>query len=407
MFIVLVFAPVSQAFSQSHARPDYYFQKPVLESGTDLQEGSVYRFAEVKPGVDALLEVKRFHGGVTLYAIDETWTGFDEAFQPFISCEPGTDGFVEFEIQFVEAGTNKLMNQREVPITPIDIDGGLKGDLFEQDEIKIENGYVDYDVMGSKLHTRNMGGGWFRSKDITGEALDGIDTVDRQAMFTVVNANVNSVKFKVGAQNGGTRNDVRYRSLYFKKFEYSSNNFLLLSAACLKNFTGVSKNNQVNLQFTLACNHQFKSIVIEKSVTPGNFISIGETTISDIDSYAYNDNAPGAVNYYRLKMTTFNNKVEYSNVLVLKAENSGKQVFKVYPSVLNDNTTVSVTATGKEQTSFQLVDLSGRNVFQQPVVLQAGNNSISINGLNGLPKGSYIAIVKTGTTINSQQIIKQ
>jgi hypothetical protein len=403
IFIVLLLSSFSSLFAQ----PDYNFHKPVLETGTDLEEGAVYRFGEVKPGVDALVEVKKFHGGVTLHSIDENWTGFDEAFQPFINSEPGTDGYVEFEIQFVYAGTNNLMNQREVPVTPIDVDGGLNGDLFEQDEIKIENGYVDYDVMGAKLHAQNKGGGWFRSKNITGIALEGIDTVDKDAMFTVVNANVNSVKLKVGAQNGGTRKDVRYRSVYFKKFVYSGNNFLLLSAGCLKNFNGLLKNNQVNLQWTLACNHQFKTIAIEKSLTPGSFVALNEMVLTDADSYAYNDNTPGAVNYYRLKMTTFNNKVEYSNVLVFKPESQGKQVFKVFPSIVNDNATVSVTVTNKEQASFQLVDLSGKNVYQQSIVLQAGNNNISINGLNGLPKGSYIAVVKTGMTINSQQIIKQ
>jgi hypothetical protein len=405
MFIVLLFTPFSQMLAQ-HAAPDYCFRKPVLEKGTDLEEGAVYRFGEVKPGVDALVRVKKFHGGVTLHSIDETWTGFDEAFQPFINCEPGTDGFVEFEIEFVYAGTTDLMNQREVPITPIDVDGGMKGDLFEQDEIKIENGYVDYELMGGKLNSRNMGAGWFRAKNITGIALDGIDTVDREAMFTVVNADVNSIKLKVGAQNTSDKTDTRYRSVYFQKFIYN-NNFLLLSAGCLKSFTGLSKNNQVNLQWILACNHQYKTIVIEKSSAPGGFTAINETLLTDADTYSYTDNATGAVNYYRLKMTTFNNKVEYSNVLVFKTETQGKSVFKVYPSIVQDNATVSVTAVSKVQTSFQLVDVNGRNVYQQPITLQAGTNNVSINGLNGLPKGSYIAIVKAGTVVNSQKIIKE
>lgn len=402
MFVVLLFAPISSLFAQ----PDYYFQKPVLESGTDLQEGSVYRFSEVKPGVDALVGVIKFHGGVSLYSIDENWTGFDEAFQPFIYCPPSTDGYVEFDIRFVKAGTNNTFNQKEVPVTPIDVDGGLKADLFEQDQIKIENGYVDYDLLGNRLDLKTQGGGWFKAKDVTGVALDGIDTTDKQAMFTVVNANVDVLHIKMGANNTDTKNDdVRYRSVYFKKFLYPNN--FLLSAACLKSFTGVSKNNQVNLQWTLACNHQFKTIVVEKSLTPGGFATAGEVVLTDADAYAFNDNAPGAVNYYRLKMTTYNNKVEYSNILVFKTENHGKQSFKVYPSVVNDNATVSVIAGSKEQSSFQLVDLSGRTVYQQAIVLQAGNNNISINGLNGLPNGSYIATVKTGATINSQQIIKQ
>jgi hypothetical protein len=63
------------------AQPDYSFSNAVLESGKDLSIGSIYRFANAKPGVDALVKVEKMTGGVKFSAIDESWTGFNEAFQ--------------------------------------------------------------------------------------------------------------------------------------------------------------------------------------------------------------------------------------------------------------------------------------------------------------------------------------
>jgi hypothetical protein len=394
------------AFTSLLAQPDYYFSNPVLESGKHLQEGAVYRFEKVRTGVDALVEVKKFHGGVSLDAIDENWTGFDEAFQPFIYCPPGTDGYVEFEIYFVAAGTNNKLKQKEVPITPIDIDGGLKKTLHEQDQIKITNGYVDYDLLGTKLDMKSQSGGWYRAKDMTGVALDGIDTTDKQAMFTVVNADVDMIEIKMGANNEDDFNeDVRYRSVYFKKFLYPN---AVLSSSCLKNFSGYLKNNEVNLQWTLSTCSNLKSIVIEKASSPNGFAGIKEIGQWETPgTYDFTDHTPGTVNYYRLKLISYNDKVEYSNILVLKANAAGSQSFKVYPSIINDNANVSISASNKEQTAVQLMDLAGRTIYTQPVMLQPGNNTFTISDLGRLPKGTYVAVVKNGTVVNSQKIIKQ
>ncbi len=48
------------------AQPDYVFTGGVLESGTDLQIGAVYRFKEVKPGIDGLITIMDMTGGMTL-----------------------------------------------------------------------------------------------------------------------------------------------------------------------------------------------------------------------------------------------------------------------------------------------------------------------------------------------------
>ncbi len=90
------------------ALPDYSFRNPILESGNSLSVGAVYLFRNVKTGVDARVTIVSFTGGISLYSLDETWTGFHEAFQPFINVPSRANGYVEFEIKFYDAGTRNL-----------------------------------------------------------------------------------------------------------------------------------------------------------------------------------------------------------------------------------------------------------------------------------------------------------
>ena len=77
--------------SQVKAQPDYVFTGGVLESGTDLQIGAMYRFTNVKPGIDGLITITDMTGGMTLAQIDGP-SGFAEAFQPYINCAPKSKG---------------------------------------------------------------------------------------------------------------------------------------------------------------------------------------------------------------------------------------------------------------------------------------------------------------------------
>ncbi|MDX2047186.1 MAG: hypothetical protein SFU87_10395, partial [Chitinophagaceae bacterium] len=137
------------------AQPDYNFQNPVLYSGSDLQAGAKYRFSGVKSGVDALVTIKSLSPGVSLNQLDATSTGFKEAFQPFIRVDKNTNGFVEFEFTFVKAGLSLPVSMAYVAATPIDVDGS--GGLYEQDQINMGGGYVNYDLLNTQLTMGQVG----------------------------------------------------------------------------------------------------------------------------------------------------------------------------------------------------------------------------------------------------------
>lgn len=82
----------------------FNFNSWSLESGTALTTGAVYRFANVATGVDALVTISTITSGITLRNIDRTIDGYGEAFQPEYRVNGSTNGYIEFQIRFVNSG---------------------------------------------------------------------------------------------------------------------------------------------------------------------------------------------------------------------------------------------------------------------------------------------------------------
>lgn len=403
------------------AQPDYVFNSHQLESGVALKTGAKYRFFEVKPGLDAIVQVKASTGGITLNSIDETWTGFDKAFQPFINVPPLSDGYVEFDIKFVKAGTNTPVTQVEIPVTPLDVDGvkftsgGHTGNIYEQDMIELKNGYYNFDMASYNLSITNPTDAdltsWVSGKNTSGFAYDGIDTLAKDVMFTTVNANTSDFRIKIGARNtSATGSDVRYRSVYFQKFAYP-NAFILPNRTTLS-FSGSKKQNSVELKGLLSASHTFEKVVIEKSTSGNNFSAIGEIKIENTGreqfNFAFLDNeiASGVV-YYRLRLVNSANRIiEYSNVIMFNSKAINAGIYKVYPSLFKSSVNANIRSTERQAASFLVVDYSGRVVFSKQVQLQEGENNFTVDGLDRLPAGNYISTIKTNDNIFSQKIVK-
>jgi len=405
-FILFVLLFLLSKFS--FAQPDYDFRNPTLITGaaTDKQVGAKYRFSTVKAGTDAIVTITNMTGGVKLTTLDGN-SGYNEAFQPSIDIPAFSSGYVEFTIDFVKAATSAPQVQVEIPVTPIDVDG-IPLAVNEFDQIQLINGYTDYNLLGGELSI-NLPLGWVTGTNIAGIDYPGVDTSAKQVMFTVVNANVSSFIIRVGGTNISSTLRNRLRSVYFKKFAYP--NSILLAKSPLSGFTGVKKDKKVELSWNLESNNSIKSVMVEKATTANNFSSIGEVwtnTEANVNHYAFNDNnAANGVVYYRLKMVSANGEAQYSNVLVFRLGDAKQQQFKMYPSVISDNATVTLSASKPENTSLQVVDLGGRTVYRRNISLQQGENNIALNGLGGLHNGTYVAWVKTGDAIYSQKIMIQ
>ena len=80
------------------------------------QPNNSFRINSVKANVDALITIEKLSGSATLDSIYLSGIGFSAAFQPEVSIAPGRWGYIQFDIQFVQAGTVIPVAVKDIPL---------------------------------------------------------------------------------------------------------------------------------------------------------------------------------------------------------------------------------------------------------------------------------------------------
>lgn len=402
VFMAFMIAP------KLYAQPEYVFRNATLVSGSNLQVNAVYSFSNVKPGVDAQIQITAITGGVAISELDGNSTGHNDAFQPFIFIPPNSNGYVEFELRFYAAGTTNLMNQAFVPMTPIDVDGSTypDGNLYETDQIQLLSGYYIRSGATNEIAVGRSNSVWVWGRNTTGWSYPGVDTSAKNVMFTVVNGGVNTIRFRTGATNSSpTYSEVRLRSIYFKNFTYVNG---LLPENVVTDFRGTNTANQVKLQCNFSAPQSIKSVIVERAGKDMNFNKIGEISLFNSKSdYNFVDESFSGLSFYRLKLILQNDNIVYSNILRFENDALARDAFKVFPTVTSNQVTVQVKNNSASAASLQLFDYNGRLVRTQQVQLQSGNQNFTVTNLSQLNKGNYIVVLKTGEEQFRQPIVVQ
>lgn len=86
-------------------------------------------------------------------------------------------------------------------------------------------------------------------------------------------------------------------------------------------------------------------------------------------------------------------------------QNAGR--FGIYPTVVQDNATISVNASRDGWASFEVFDYSGRMLMKQQLVINRGDNRIPFFGASKMHNGNYVALLKMDGEVYHQKVIKQ
>ncbi len=384
--------------------PIYRFQSPTLIEGTDRQVGAKYRFSNVVTGVDAHVRIDSMTSGITLQNIDRTADGYPEAFQPEYRISSGRNAFILFTIQFMQGGTSTPASQANVDLSGLDIDGSTSSgrSLYEMNGVDMGGGVCTFNATNSHIVLAQHGTE-YRGWNITGFLFGAlVDTSANEVMFTVTHVNVSSFKYRVGANNETTNNSTRYASLYFKRFEFPDG--AVLSAPYLRNFQGVSADGKTRLQWQLNEASPAATVAIERSSTSdGDYQTIAEYWVNmegnTATDFQYTDAAydnKSVANWYRLRITGVDGKVQYSHVLQFRNQSaSDKKQLVLYPTEVQSGVNLQFYAQRSEQASFEIYNLSGKLIYRQALNLQAGQNTIRINTLDGIPRGQFVSTLRT------------
>ena len=387
----------------SSAQPDYKFKNPTLISGTALQIGAKYRFSNVKPNVDGIITIVDIKK-ISLNNIDGP-SGFDDAFQPYIQVPKKTNGYVEFQLDFVAKNTTTPVAQVEVPMTAIDIDGYIYPDekIYEFDEFQTSPSYyVDYDMVGTSLDVKFQAG-WVQAINKNAVEYPGIDTIQRDVMFTMVHANVSSVVFRVGADNKSNTSTQRLRSVYFQKFNLGN---VILAKSPLESFAGKQDSKNINLQWKFSSVESIRECVLERSANGKDFTAIHRVAYPSYSNSYLDANAAGSNYSYRLRIVENNDNSTYSQVILFKANNAGQlETLNIYPNVIQSRASVQVYSGVATKSQLQVVDYNGRILYKETVQLSPGSNSFNLDVTDKVAKGNYLVVMPIEGKMISQKII--
>ena len=194
--------------------PSLTFRNPTLESGTDLQVGSLYRVANIVPGVDALIEVSAFNNGAVLNSMVPTIaSGTGDSFEPEITAAADanptdanttTDSSVDFTISFVKGGSSTPVALNNFNLSAVDIDGNGSTTTPAREYVELQD-FVAYTVQENnelnEFYDPATGIGRFEAID---ESVDpSINLASTGYIATAEYGTVTTFTYRAGVINSG------------------------------------------------------------------------------------------------------------------------------------------------------------------------------------------------------------
>ena len=160
-------------------------------------------------------------------------------------------------------------------------------------------------------------------------------------------------------------------------------------------FRGNNQGSVNTLTWKVNCTNTTTNFDIERSSDGVVFAPIGTVTTAQdrcLQPFTFNDPSPlGGKNYYRLKAYDGRNTI-YSDIVIIDNNNS-QPVTRLYPTVLNNSSTVNVVFTGSEGT-LSVYDAIGRQIVSKSLV----NGSQSIN-LKLASTGIYFYTIRNSDSV--------
>lgn len=397
--LVLVLLLNSQAgFSQ------IYFNNPQLVSGTDLQQGAVYRYDNVAPFANALVTISHIENGSTILHMDENGFGYDGGFQPLIKSGGMNESYVTFTFQFVHSITGQPFLFPTMNAMILDIDGSNQ--MKEFAELNMNDGVSA--LMNATPHIALQNNiNQVIAHNTAGVEIGGISTSATEVMFQVAGMNISTFEVKFGVNSETGSHASRQYSLYF-------NNFTLPSTlpVSLLSFQANLQDKNALLSWSTTNHYNFSHFVVEKSVDARNFkeaaIVFAPETTSTESNFKYKDNLQNSTDkaiYYRLKMVDVDGKYSYSETRMVRLTEEHKVQISIFPNPATNEVRVMIPNNWQEKmVTYEIYNSTGILVQRYQNKQAAQVQQLNVQHLN---RGNYILKVNNGINTSTSKFIKQ
>ncbi len=410
-------------FTSNAQVPGLKFRNPVLVSGTAGQQGAEYKFGNVytTPSgtvVNAIAQIKKLENGATLVNIDETSSGYSDAWQPVVGgpTTKGTLSYIEWEIRFKKNNGDDY-EFSQFTISAVDVDG----DNVRMREFIGTGDATSHTVPGvvptllsiapvtttAGLITRSMGPIVNRTD---------IDTMSLDVCIAFNFVNKKKIKLVTGAYadpNGGNGSAAgsRFNSVYFKPIVSTFSILPVKYSSFVAN--GVNRTAVLDWTTEIEINHDH--FEVERSFDQQNFRTVGYVLEgikgASGTAYSFKDNSgelkSQSVAYYRLKQVDIDGRANYSEVRKVRFDGNVTTV-TTYPNPFTESVSISFNANEAGTAEVRVISLDGIVKAKKSTEIIKGYNNIAIDQLSKIGSGIYIIhTVVNGKVIDSRKLLKK
>jgi hypothetical protein len=443
--------------------PELSFTGAVLKSGTDKKQGAIYRFSGITPGVDAEIKLKRFsRSDIVMNSIDNSTLGWNKAFQPEFGLAgvvaPNQNWYIDFEMVFYEAGTNKKKKVQRADFTALDVDGdgwsiaeyasfsnpanvayssfsslastpaGSLGSVLACPVCNVSSTLTQCllcrgtgDVLGIDCVPCG-GNGVLHSgcnhpyEGVIGNVLQGpvqnynnIDTAGTAVMATFQYVDVDQINFRYGAKSSSLSSNgsgIRLNSMWSKSFALTPWVMLPMN---FESFAVFYTNGDANLNWKAQHGEQLNHFTVQRSTDGKTFTDIATVLANNTASYSYKDksvsSATGVV-YYRVVSIDRTKETQYTAVKTIRiAKNEAQTIaLTTYPNPVASDVRITLPNTWQgKAVALQLYTANG--TIAKSVQLGSAGQTETM-ALSGLAKGLYVVKATCGDETAQQRIVK-
>jgi len=161
---------------------------------------------------------------------------------------------------------------------------------------------------------------------------------------------------------------------------------------------GIATDKQVKLSFKALNEREMANYTIERSADGISFANIGTQQPSNAAqasaSYSFVDNQPiVGNNYYRIKGSSINGQIQYSNVAVVKYGVNIASVTVVPNPVQGKSVNLKLSQLSKGNYNISVTDAIGRSILKKEMLLD-GSSSVQLNLPTSVKAGNYFVKVE-------------
>jgi hypothetical protein len=388
------------------------FSNPTLKSGTAGQVGAIYLFPNIMKGIDAWVEIKNIAGGATLSSIDNTGSGYNASFQPFVSYPANSNGYVEWKFMFKKAGTSTDTTIKKMIITGVDLDGSSNSASDWTEEFVSATPPSSYLLDPATILTVDMSNNLYTATSSTYQSGN-IDTAHHESMFQVNYYNVNNILYRTGAINHSPSSSTRQSSIIFKGFYFAGG--VVTLPIKLMYFNAKMIKQKVKLTWETAAEINNDYFTIERSEDGINFNRLftkrgaGNSTIPKFYEMTDENPLPDQA-YYRLKQTDYDGKFTYSNIRTVNNKTSLNEseivIQSISPNPFQSDLQINFNVKSKGTVKISLINNEGKLLENNKVPVDEGSAHYNFEKTDLLKPGTYFIIVEQNGERQTKKVIK-